>query len=54
MVRWGEMGRFNLEFLVQNLFISSLAVVPIGAALQRERERERARERDSMSLKDSL
>lgn len=28
------MGLFNLVFLDQNLFISSLAVVPIGAALQ--------------------
>lgn len=29
----GDMGRFNLAFLAQNLFISSLAVVPMGAAL---------------------
>lgn len=35
MVRWGDMGLFSLEFLDQNLFISSLAVVPIGAALQK-------------------
>lgn len=31
------MGLFSLAFLDQNLFISSLAVVPIGAALYRER-----------------
>lgn len=30
----GDMGLFKLEFLAQNLFISSLAVVPIGAALK--------------------
>lgn len=35
MVIWGDMGRFNLEFLSQNLFISSLAVDPIGATLKR-------------------
>lgn len=30
------MGLFKLAFLDQNLFISSLAVVPIGAALQKK------------------
>lgn len=39
MVMWGDMGLFSLAFLDQNLFISSLAVVPIGAALQKTVER---------------
>lgn len=34
MVMWGDMGLFSRAFLDQNLFISSFAVVPIGAALQ--------------------
>lgn len=33
------MGRFNLEFLSQNLFISSLAVLPIGAALEMKKKK---------------
>lgn len=37
---WGDMGLFSLAFLDQNLFISSLAVVPIGAALQWKKKKD--------------
>lgn len=36
MVRWGDTGLFSLAFLDQNLFISSLAVVPIAAELLKQ------------------
>lgn len=38
------MGLFSLAFLDQNLFISSLAVVPIGAALRQREEMTSIRE----------
>lgn len=31
---WGETGRLSPVFFAQNLFISSLAVVPMGTALE--------------------
>lgn len=44
MVIWGDMGLLSRAFLDQNLFISSLAVVPIGAALQEEKEKKKKME----------
>lgn len=38
---WGDMGLFSRAFLDQNLFISSLAVVPIGAALQGKKRKKK-------------
>lgn len=45
------MGRLSLAFLDQNLFISSLALVPIGTALQKTHNQHRKPHLPSQQLK---